>query len=139
MNSKRLFRYPWLLVLVGLIVVVIIAGSAVGSGGERRSNHHRAVPIDSGNVSKAIVNDTKQTVELTLKGTSTRAPEGHLDVPRQLQQHPDRRAEQAANLSRRGAQVEHGSMWLSLLTSFLPILLILGLRLLHDEPGPGRR
>ncbi|MHA3701606.1 ATP-dependent zinc metalloprotease FtsH [Jatrophihabitans sp. YIM 134969] len=131
MNSKRVFRSPWLLVLVVVLLIAIIAGPLSGSGGDKKVNLSTALMLINGDkVDKALQNDSKQTIELTLdKGQEydgaskvvATYPAEYSNALTQAIQNPDNKIAQYA------ARVDTGNIWLSLLTSFLPILLILGL------------
>ena len=131
MNSKRVFRSPWVLVLVVVLLIAIIAGPLSGSGGDKKVNLSTALMlINSDKVDKALVNDTKQTVELTLDkgqtydGASKIIATYPADYSNQL---TAQLQDSKNNISQYAARVDTGNIWLSLLTSFLPILLILGL------------
>ena len=130
MNSKRVFRSPWLLVLLVVLLIAIIAGPLSGSGGDKKVNLSTALMLlNTGQVDRALVNDTKQTVELTLDDGKK-----YDDADKVVATYPAEYSNQLTaaiqkpgnDVAQYATKVDTGNIWISLLTSFLPILLILG-------------
>jgi len=143
MERKKIVRSPWLwVVLVGFLVIVLL-NSFQGNGGYEQVSTSKALSqFSSGNVSSATINDKEQTLDLDLSSPV----DGSSKI---TASYPAGASEQIFDLVRGdggdaavdfNTNVTEESVFLSVLLSFLPILLLLGLMfwLFSSMQGGGR-
>jgi len=126
MNLKRYARGPALYILLGLIVVLAVTSGLRGNGGYKTSNTATVLSnIQSGNVKSSAQDnqllDKDQTVKIALKDGS-KLQASYLDS--QGRDFADAFAKAGVKYD---VQVSHGNVFVSLLVSILPFLIILGL------------
>ncbi|HSY16512.1 MAG TPA: ATP-dependent zinc metalloprotease FtsH [Jatrophihabitantaceae bacterium] len=143
MDRKRIFRTWW--VWIGLLLVVFIVVPALIGGGDsyHAVNTSDAVAqITSGNVTNAVMHDKEQSLDLTLKT----AFDGHTKIstsyPADASQTLFSDLEKAAGPGTTfTTKVTKSNPWLSLLETFIPILIIGGILLfvMSQVQGGGNR
>jgi cell division protease FtsH len=144
MNRKRILRSWWLWGLVVLFIIFVLPSLLSGGGDYHPVSTTQAIKqIESGNVSKAVLSDKEQLVQLELKKPyedkyskiSTQYPANYTtaitnDLVRAQSSGTDFRT-----------HVSKENTWLSLLVSLLPILLIVGVLffVMSQVQGGGNR
>ncbi|WP_375492795.1 ATP-dependent zinc metalloprotease FtsH [uncultured Jatrophihabitans sp.] len=146
MNRKRILRSWWLWVLILLFLFFLVPNLlSSGSGYHGVSTSDAISQISAGNVSKAVVEDKEQTLELQLK--SGKSFEGKYDkISSQYPSGVSGRVYDALEKSGSSGtewrtKVTKQNTWLSLLFSLLPILLIVGVLffVMSQVQGGGNR
>jgi cell division protease FtsH len=140
MDRKRIFRSWWLWVAVVVVVLFLLPNLLAGNSGYHAVNTSQAVAQITGkNVTKATLHDKEQTLDLTL----TKAVDGHTKISTS---YPADATSSIYNaLTSSGTtfttQVTRGNAWLSLLETFLPIIIIGGVLLfvMSQMQGGGNR
>jgi cell division protease FtsH len=124
MDRKKLFRswWPWALIIAVLFALFILP-SVAGSSSYSSVNTSDAVnQINSGNVSKATLHDKEQTLDLDLK-----TPDGgHSKISTSYPNDATSTIFNALESSKTNftTKVTRGSLWVSLLETFFPFILI---------------
>jgi cell division protease FtsH len=143
MDRKRVVRSWWLwglLILIGLFVLP----SLVSTGNSYRSVDTSTAlsQVDSGNVSKAVIHDKEQVLELDLKN----AVSGHTKIKTSYPADATQQifGEIKSHVSGNNSfttKVSKDNPWLSLLFSMLPFLLLFGILffILSQMQGGGNR
>ncbi len=145
MNLKRFARGPFLYVLLGLIALLLLTGGLRGDGEYKQVDTAAVLSaIESGNVSESDpvqVLDKEQEVRLTLSEGRTIEGESKVRTSFLFDQGRQFTDALARNDLRYDVQVNNQGLLVSLLISFLPILLILGLLFffMNQMQGGGNR
>ncbi len=147
MNRKRILRSWWLWALILLFLFFFVPSLLSGGSSYHGVSTSTALTqLSDGNVSKAVVEDKEQTLELQLKGgksfdgkyskISTQYPSGSSNRIYDALQ----RSEAKSGTQWR-TKVTKENTWLSLLVSLLPILLIVGVLffVMSQVQGGGNR
>ena len=140
MDRKRIFRSWWLWVAIVVVVLFLLPNLLTGNSGYHAVNTSQAVTqITDKNVSKATLHDKEQTLDLTL----TKAVDGHTKISTSYPADATSSIYGALNSSGTTftTQVTRGNAWLSLLETFLPIIIIGGVLLfvMSQMQGGGNR
>jgi cell division protease FtsH len=129
MNRKRILRSWWLWAAVALFVFFLLSSLGGGSSYHGVNSSEAFSQLNSGNVTKVVVKDKEQTLQLDLK----KAVDGHTKISAQYPSSSGdqillevQKAEAAHPDMTYTVKVTHDNTWLSLLVSLLPILLIVG-------------
>lgn len=138
MNFKRIFRGPYLYVLIALLGIFVGWQFIAASGTQQIDTQKGLEQLADGKVSSAVVNSTEQRVDLILKDGGT-TEQFYYSTPRG----PDVvEAISKADLPKGYNDTVQQSNWfVSLLLTLLPFLLILGLFwfLMSSAQGGGSR
>src|SRR3954447_14579011 len=136
MNRRRIFR-GWVLWLLVVVLLVAVAPSLFGGTSEYKREDLNVLQsqIDSGQVTKAKILDTKQRIQVDLSDGKKFAASYVTDQGVELAN-----ALKAKNAAYE-VSVERSNILLSLLINFLPILLVVGLLLffMNSMQGGGSR
>src|SRR6266487_4238518 len=140
MDRKRLYRSWWLWAVVIIIFAIFVLPSLSGGSDYHSVSTSDAIAqIDAGNVTKAVVHDKEQSLSLDLK-----APfENHKKISASFP--ADASAAIFNDLNTKHVdfttKVSKSNLWLSLLASLLPILLIVGVLffVMSQVQGGGNR
>ncbi|MFC7329254.1 ATP-dependent zinc metalloprotease FtsH [Marinactinospora rubrisoli] len=143
MNLKRLYRGPWLwLLAIALMIIVVTQFTGWGSGdGHQKIDTSRVFAlIQQDQVRDARIIDKEQRIELTTtQGDSYEAywvdGQGY-ELAQQLQEQ-----QQDGHLEAYDVEVPQDSVFVSLLFSFLPLVIIIGIFLfiMNQMQGGGSR
>ncbi|MBV9592841.1 MAG: ATP-dependent zinc metalloprotease FtsH, partial [Actinobacteria bacterium] len=145
MDRKRLFRSWWLWVIIGIVFLVFVVPSIAGTSDYHAVNTSDAInQITSGNVTKAVIHDKEQSLDLTLKN----AFNGHTKISTSYPSDATNTvfnelisAKQKDDSLGFTTKVTKSNTWLSLLFSLLPIILIGGVLffVMSQVQGGGNR
>ncbi len=140
MDRKRIFRSWWLWVAIALVLVFILPSVLSNNKGYHSVNTSVAIDqINAKNVSKATMHDKEQTLDLTL----VKPVDGHSKIGTSYP--ADATSTIFNSLTSTGTtfttQVTRSNAWLSLLETFLPIIIIGGVLLfvMSQMQGGGNR
>jgi len=128
MKLQRLFRGP--LMWVALAVVLIVVGGSLlsGLGGPKQVDTSAIVTALKGSdVKSAIINDRDQSITIKLNDDSQQTAQFVTGQGLDLQRRLDEKVSAGQLKDGYDAIYPQESLWLTLLVSFLPILLIVGL------------
>ncbi len=127
MDRKRIARSWWLWGLVILIAVFVLPSLLSGGDGYHSVTTSQALAqVDTGNVTKAVLHDKEQTLELQLK----KPLDGHTKIKTSYPADATRpifdeiKGKAGVDLS---TKVSKDNPWLSLLFTLLPFLLLFGI------------
>ncbi|MDT0300578.1 ATP-dependent zinc metalloprotease FtsH [Streptomonospora wellingtoniae] len=150
MNLKRLYRGPWLwIVAIGLLIIAVFQFTGLGSGTEPEKVDSSKVfdLIAQNKVDNARLVDKEQRIEVTTTGGKVYeaywvAGQGDEIAQRleNLEQDGDN-ADGSGNLQSYDIEVPQDSMFVSLLFSFLPLIIIIAIFLfiMNQMQGGGGR
>jgi cell division protease FtsH len=123
MDRKRIIRSPWLWVAVVVVVLFLLPNLLSGRSSYHSVNTSQAIAQITGkNVSKATLHDKEQTLDLTL----TKAVDGHSKISTSYPADATSSIYNALNSAGTNftTQVTRSNVWLSVLGTFLPIIII---------------
>jgi len=140
MDRRRIFRSWWLWVAVVVVVLFILPTLLSGNNNYHAVNTSQAVAqINAKNVSKAVIHDKEQKLELTLNN----AVDGHTKISTSYPADATSSIYGALNSSGTTftTEVTRSNAWLGLLETFLPIIIIGAVLLLvmSQMQGGGNR
>ncbi|MCU1587308.1 MAG: Microtubule-severing ATPase, partial [Frankiales bacterium] len=145
MNLKRFTRGPALYILLGLVLVLAVTSGLRGNGGYTKSQtstvlaHIAAGDVVDDPTSNKLL-DKEQVVRVELKGEDGKQGK-KLEASYLIDQGRDFAAAFKASHTRYDVTVSHQSLLVSILVSFLPFLIILGLLFffMNQMQGGGSR
>ncbi|HET6876299.1 MAG TPA: ATP-dependent metallopeptidase FtsH/Yme1/Tma family protein, partial [Jatrophihabitans sp.] len=144
MNRKRILRSWWLWAAVILFGFLVLPGLISGGSDYHGIDTNAALSqISSGNVSKAVIDDKEQTLQLDLskpyQGYTKVSTQYPADASAIVFKDLERASQQGSTTY--STHVTQDNTWLSLLVSLLPILLIVGVLffVMSQVQGGGNR
>ena len=126
MDRKRLYRSWWLWAVVIIIFAIFVLPSLSGGSDYHSVSTSDAIAqIDAGNVTKAVMHDKEQSLTLDLKAPFENHRKISASYPADASAtiFNDLKSHSGTDFT---TKVSKSNLWLSLLASLLPILLIVG-------------
>jgi cell division protease FtsH len=143
MDVKRYFRGPLLWILLfGLLVALVMWGVNPGASSEKVDTSKVVTAINNNQVSSALVVDKDQRIEVTLKDNKKKLSASWVDGQgKDLATLLQQKAQQGQLPGGYNVQVPKQNFFLSLLVSFLPIVVIvlIFLFIMNQMQGGGSR
>src|SRR6266496_2191549 len=141
MDRKRLYRSWWLWAVVIIIFAIFVLPSLSGGSDYHSVSTSDAIAqIDAGNVTKAVMHDKEQSLTLDLKAPFENHRKISASYPADASAtiFNDLKSHSGTDFT---TKVSKSNLWLSLLASLLPILLIVGVLffVMSQVQGGGNR
>src|SRR6266581_2012069 len=141
MDRKRLYRSWWLWAVVIIVFAIFVLPSLSGGSDYHSVSTSDAIAqIDAGNVTKAVMHDKEQSLTLDLKAPFENHRKISASYPADASAtiFNDLKSHSGTDFT---TKVSKSNLWLSLLASLLPILLIVGVLffVMSQVQGGGNR
>jgi cell division protease FtsH len=140
MDRRRIFRSPWFLVALGVLVLFVVFSSVRGNGGfDEVPTSTALAQLESGNYSDVVVKDREQTLNITLRTPVEGKDKITASYPSGLESRIGELLDQRDQ--RFDTDISQQNVFVSLLVSLVPILLVVFLLffIMNSVQGGGSR